>query len=227
LDILGIKLYHFPMSRSARVKWLLHELFENDFEVEVMALYEGQQYQKESLTRNPNHGVPVLEVSLSDGKVLTMFESGAMIALLADLYPSKSLVPEPHVFSPERADYLQMLHFGSTQVDMILWQIRLHRDLFGRAERDDRTISRYMDKFAQEIEPQLKARLATGGYICGASFTAADCVMGQNVMWARLYGLCAEEVFTAYVDRLLARPACQAAFADRDQVTISPPGRGD
>ena len=27
------KLYHFPMSRSARVKWLLHELRDNDFAI--------------------------------------------------------------------------------------------------------------------------------------------------------------------------------------------------
>jgi glutathione S-transferase len=227
VDIHRIKLYHFPMSRSARVKWLLHELFEDDFEVEVIALYEGQQYQAESLERNPNHAVPVLELSLSDGKVLTVLESGAMISLLADLYPSKSLAPNPSVFSPARADYLQMLHFGSTQVDMILWQLRLHKDLFAAADRDDRTIARFMSKFSDEIEPQLLARIGLGGYISGESFTAADCIMGQNVMWARFYGLCADEVFTAYLARLSERPAYQAAFADRGQFAISPPGRGD
>lgn len=225
MEIRRVKLYHFPMSRSARVKWLLHELFEDDFDVELMALYEGQQYQAESLKRNPNHAVPVLELSLSDGEVFTMLESGAMIALLADLYPSKSLAPEPGIFSPARADYLQMLHFGSTQVDMILWQLRLHRDLFGPTDRDDRTIDRYMDKFAKEIEPQLTTRLATGGYICGENFTAADCIMGQNVMWARMYQLCSDEVFSGYLDRLSARPAYQAAFSDRGQFSPSPVGR--
>jgi len=225
VDIRRIKLYHFPMSRSARVKWLLHELFEDDFDVEVMALYEGQQYQAESLKRNPNHAVPVLEVSMADGEVFTMLESGAMISLLADLYPSKSLAPEPDVFCVARADYLQMLHFGSTQVDMILWQLRLHKDLFGPADTDERTIDRYLDKFAKEIEPQLKARLTPGGYICGANFTAADCIMGQNVKWARMYGLCTDEVFSGYLDRLSVRPAYQAAFSDKGQFARSPAGR--
>ena len=225
MDIRHIKLYHFPMSRSARVKWLLHELFEDDFDVEVMALYEGQQYQAESLKRNPNHAVPVLELSMSDGEVFTMLESGAMISLLADLYPAKSLAPEPDVFSVARADYLQMLHFGSTQVDMILWQLRLHVDLFGPADRDDRTVDRYMSKFADEVELQLKARLETGGYICGANFTAADCIMGQNVRWARMYQLCTDEVYSGYLDRLSVRPAYQAAFSDNDQFSRSPAGR--
>lgn len=225
MDILRIKLYHFPMSRSARVKWLLHELFEDDFDVEVMALYEGQQYQAECLRRNPNHAVPVLELSLPGGKVFTMFESGAMISLLADLYPSKSLAPDPNLFSAARADYLQMVHFGSTQVDMILWQLRLHKDLFNDSDRDERTITRYMGKFADEIEPQVLARIERSGYISGESFTAADCIMGQNVMWARLYGLCDSEAFTAYIGRLSERPAYQAAFADRGQFILSPPGR--
>ena len=67
MNIQGIKLYHFPMSRSARVKWLLHELLDDDFDVEVMALYEGAQYQPDFLQRNPNHAVPMLEITQDDG----------------------------------------------------------------------------------------------------------------------------------------------------------------
>ena len=40
-----IKLYHYPLTRSARVKWLLHECVGNDFEIEKVSLYEGVQYQ--------------------------------------------------------------------------------------------------------------------------------------------------------------------------------------
>jgi len=211
------------MSRSARVKWLLHELVGDDFEVETLALYQGQQYQPEYLQRNPNHAVPVLELSLADGSLFTMIESGAMVALLADLYPASALAPPASgEFTPERADYLQMLHFGASWVDMVLWQLRLHRDLFRPGERDERTIERYMEKFRSEIEPQLKARLDGGPYILGDAFSAVDCVMGHNVIWARLYGLCADDCFSGYLDRLAGRPAFKAAFADRDQFTLQP-----
>ncbi len=33
-----LKLYHYPASRSARVKWALHEVVGDDFEVEKVAL---------------------------------------------------------------------------------------------------------------------------------------------------------------------------------------------
>lgn len=212
------------MSRSARVKWLLHELVGDDFEAETLALYQGQQYLAESLQRNPNHAVPVLELSLADGSVFTMIESGAMVALLADLYPAMALAPPvAGGFTTARADYLQMLHFGASWVDMVLWQLRLHRDLLPPAQSDDRTIERYMEKFRSEIEPQLIARLEGGRYFLGHAFSAVDCVMGHNVMWARLYGLCADECFSRYLDRLAERPAWQDAFADRDQFSLRPP----
>jgi glutathione S-transferase len=115
-----------------------------------------------------------------------------------------------------------MLHFGASWVDMVLWQLRLHRDLFRPGERDERTIERYMEKFRSEIEPQLKARLDGGPYILGDAFSAVDCVMGHNVIWARLYGLCADDCFSGYLDRLAGRPAFKAAFADRDQFTLQP-----
>ena len=50
-----LKLYHYPATRSARVKWLLHELLDDDFDVEVVPLYEGAQYSEDYLAKNPNH----------------------------------------------------------------------------------------------------------------------------------------------------------------------------
>lgn len=222
MQIKRIKLYHFPMSRSARVKWLLHEILDDDFDVESMALYEGQQYQPENLARNPNHAVPVLEILQADGSTFTLIESGAMISLLADAYPQKRLAPPAAEYSAERADYLQMLHFGATWFDMMLWQIRLHRDLFAEAQKDQRTIDFYVQKIVAEVEPQLTARLASNGFICGDTFTAADCIMGQNILWARMYDLCSDDCFTQYLDRLAERPAFQAAFADKQQFKVSP-----
>jgi glutathione S-transferase len=222
MNIERIKLYHFPMSRSVRIKWLLLELIGNNFDLEQLALYEGQQYQDQYLQRNPNHAVPVLDFTLDDGSVFSMIESGAMVSLLADLYPEKHLAPAAKPFSTARADYLQMLHFASSWMDMMLWQLRLHIDLFTEAERDERTIARYKDKISKEVEPQLTQRLASGNYICGEQFSAVDCVVGHNILWAKMYGLCTDPVFAQYLRKLAERPAYQAAFADRDQFKASP-----
>ena len=118
------------------------------------------------------------------------------------------------------------LHFAGTWMDMMLWQIRIHTHLLG-AESDPRTIARYNKKFVSEVEPQLAARLEKTGYICGEDFSAVDCVMGQNVMWARAYDLCQGDIFKAYIGRLSSRPAFAKAYSDLGDFSLAPPaGKG-
>jgi glutathione S-transferase len=217
-----LKLYHYPATRSARVKWLLHEVVGDGFEVERVDLYGGAQYGEAYLALNPNHAVPLLQITWSDGTTTHMIESAAMVAFLADAWPDKALAPPPGA-SPARADYLQMLHFGSTWMDMMLWQIRIHEHVLPPAERDPRTVARYRRKFATEAEPQLARRLERAPYVCGEAFTAADCVVGHTVTWARGYGLCRDEIFRRYLSVLSKRPAFVRAFADAREFTPAVP----
>lgn len=221
MDFKRLKLYHYPATRSARVKWLLHEVLEDDFDVEVVPLYEGVQYTADYLSKNPNHNVPALEITLHNGQTHVMLESGAMVSLIADLFPEKGLAPPPDQFSEARADYLQMLHFGTSWIDMMLWQIRVHTHLLGE-DSDAKTIARYNKKFMEEVEPQLLDRLGRSGYICGDSFSAVDCVMGQNILWARAYGLCQQEIFGEYISSMAERPAFAKAYADLGDFSLAP-----
>jgi len=208
-----IKLYHYPLSRSARVKWLLHELLGDGFETERVALMQGAHYSEDFRVKNPNHAVPVLDIEFDDGTSKTMFESGAMIILLADAYPDKALAPAPKNLL-ERADYLQMVYFGGAWMDMMLWQIRLHEDLLPKAGRSARVAAFNRDKFVNEVEPQLKIRLEHHPYICGETFSAADCMIGQNINWARAYKMCQDPVFKSYMSRVSKREGFIKAFAD-------------
>lgn len=213
MQIQHLKLYHYPATRSARVKWMLHEVVGDAFESETVPLYEAAQYSPEFLQINPNHGVPVLEVTWKTGETQHMIESAAMVGFLADAYPDKRLAPTPGA-SPLRADYLRMLHFGSTWMDMMLWQIRIHEHVLPESERDPRTVARYRKKFTEEVEPQIASRLDRSAYACGDEFTAADCVVGHSVLWARGYGLCRDETFRRYLSTVSKREAFIHAFAD-------------
>jgi glutathione S-transferase len=213
MNIQSLKLYHFPGSRSARVRWALHETYGDDFALESLALMQGVQYTPEFLAINPNHAVPVLEICWGDGSVQHMLESVAMVEWLADAYPDKQLAPAA-TMSRERADYLQQLHFGGVWMDAMLWQIRMHQDLLPADEADPRSVDRAMDKLRSEVEPQLLQQLSTADYMCGPEFSAADIVLGHNVLWARVYGLCQGPPFDAYVSRLAARAAFARAFED-------------
>ena len=207
------KLYHDAVLRSARVKWLLHELLGDDFEVEYVDTYRAEQYSTRYLAINPNHAVPVLKITLENGRSMHMAESAAMIALLADAFPHKELAPAPIGLSLARADYLQVLHSGAS-IDMMLWQIRIHEHVLPDSEKDTRTVSRYKKKFATEMEPQLRHRLERAPFICGDQFSAADCIIAHCVMWARAYELCLGEPFDRYLGSMAERPAYRSAFSD-------------
>ena len=222
MPIRRLTLHHFPASRSSRVKWALHETVGDDFDVVRVPLYDGAQYTAEFLQLNPNHAVPVLEILWDDGTTTTMVESAAMVAFLADAFPERELAPPPGP-SRARADYLQMLQFGATTFDLALWQVRVHEHVLLPEDADPRVSARYRRKIADEIEPQLLRRLEAGPYVCGARFTAADCVIAHDVTWARGYGLCQDERFRAYLSRVSKRPAFVKAFADAHEFRAQVP----
>ncbi|MGB0921769.1 MAG: glutathione S-transferase family protein [Alphaproteobacteria bacterium] len=213
MTIKSIKLWHYPATRSARAKWALHETWGDDFTVQPIALFEMAQLEPEYLAMNPNHNVPVLELTMEDGTHHTMLESAAMVEFLVDGFPDKNLAPPPGL-GTARADYLHMLHFASTWMDMMLWQIRLQEHLLPEKLRDEKVIRYYREKFVREVEPQLLGRLENQPFICGEVFTGADIIMGHNVFWAQFYGLAKNDVCDAYLARLGERPAFQKAFAD-------------
>lgn len=223
MSINHLTLYHYPATRSARVRWILNELFEPDrFAIRRLDLYAGEQYAPDYVAKNPNHTVPFLEIDFEDGRSMTMGESAAMVLWLADAVPEKGLAP-PIGLTPERADYLQAAQLAAGPMDMMLWQIRVHEHVLNADEKDEPTIARYRGKLSREIEPQLKARLKRADFICGDAFTAADILTGHCVAWARGYGQCQDRIFRRYLSVLSKRPAFIAAFDDVGEFQPQPP----
>lgn len=213
-EINSLTLYHYPLSRSSRVKWLLHEMRGENFKTIRVALRQGEQFTPEFLAKNPSHGVPVLEVAYADGTEQTITESLAILTWLADI-DGRFAPPLENLRA--RADYLQVLALGGSWMDQMLWNIRLHETLLPKVARNAEFAALNRDRLQNEVAPQLAKRLETHDFICGDKFTAADCLMGQNINWASAYGLCRSDVFKAYMNRMKSRPAFQLAFADASE----------
>ena len=197
-------LYHYPLSRSARVKWLLHEMRGEDFETRRVALRQGEQFTSEFLAKNPNHAVPVLTVTYADGSEQIITESLAILLWLAE--QDNRFAPSPSDLQA-RAQYLKIMALGGSWMDQMLWNIRLHETLLPKAARNETFAAFNRDKIENEIAPQLSALLENQDYICGDDFTAADCMTAHNINWAGAYGLCRTDVFKSYMSRMKARPA--------------------
>ena len=78
------------------MKCLLHELLDNDFDIEVVSLYDCDQHSPEFLNKNPNHKLLALENTLENGGHRIMLESGAIVDILSCLtaYQPRSTKPK-------------------------------------------------------------------------------------------------------------------------------------
>jgi glutathione S-transferase len=197
-------LYHAPMTRSTRVKWLLEEL-QLPHETVTFDLFKGDQKTPEHLKRHPHGVVPVL---VDEGKQL--IESVAICFLLAERYPEKGLRPNPK--SPHYSSYYQWGVYSAATVDPLIANIFTHTQFLPthlrRPELVEWSKKEYAvaNKFVEEYFADGKK------YALGDEFTAADLMIGFPMFTGRMFGILEGKNVNAYVDRLSERPAFKRAF---------------
>jgi len=149
---------------------------------------------------NPNGYVPAL--LLDDGQVLT--EGPAIVQYLADRVPEKRLAPP--VGTMERYRLMEWLNFISTE---------LHKG-FGalfNPQAPEEWKTAVKAQLAQRIG-HVSQRLEGKTYIMGDDFTVADAYLFTVLGWGKYVGIDISPwpTLTAYLGRVAARPAVQAAL---------------
>ena len=198
-----LTLYHAPMTRSARIVWLLEEL--------------GLPYRLETLTFVPpqrpfSQATPAGKFpALVDGD-LTMFESGAILEYVLERYGEGRLAPPPGTAA--RGLYLQWIHFAEGTAAPPIGDIV--RQMFKpESERVPAVVEDARERARVTLDVAERA-LAGRPYLLGSEFSAADIMMGYTVALARFVGALDAAIhpgLAAYLERLETRPACQKAFA--------------
>ena len=195
-----IVVHHAPKARSVRVIWLLEELGV-PYEVRTVSLARDTPRSPAHLRAHPLGKVPAIE----DGDVV-MFESGAIVEYLVERYGAGRLAPPPG--TPERATYLQWLHFGEATCLPPLSDLVQHTFMRPEAERIAAMVPDATARVTAWLDV-LDAALASRPYVAGEAFTAADVMVGYAVALAKLIGQLgpAHPHVMAYVERLEARPS--------------------
>lgn len=193
--------HHAPMSRSNIVSWMLEELGE-PYEIRPLSLDRQDQKKPEYLAVNPMGKVPAIE---HKGVIIT--EAAAICAYLADAFPAAKLAAP--VGDARRGPYLKWLFFGPSCLEQAIID-RLHnRPQVAPRASSYGEYDTVMDTIAQAVK--------TGPFLIGEQFTAADVVVGSGIQWGTFVKALPEQPeFTAYLGRLMRRPALQRAFA-KDQ----------
>lgn len=193
-----IKLYCYPRTRSLRALWMLEETG-LAYERAVIDIRNGEQDTDAFRAINPMGKVP----ALADGETL-MAESGAICAYLADKVPEKGLAPAQG--DPLRGRYLQWLFFAAGCNEPAIAQ------RFLNFPTEPRSIGW---GGADKVFTVLDQALSTGPWILGENFSAADVMIGSDLIFAveRFKVQTPTPAFTAYLERCHARPSLQRAIA--------------
>ena len=181
-----MKLYFAPQTRAIRSLIMLEELAV-PYEIVLIDFKAGEHKGAEYRKIHPHGQLPALQ----DG-ALTMFESAAICAYLADKFPDQQMAPAPGTI--ERGMYYQWMFYSIAALDALA-----------------------LDRERMKESFLVLDRLVAGReFILGGNkITAADVMIGSGVIWvdARHNLLNEFPSLNAYAKRLLARPSFQRAFA--------------
>jgi glutathione S-transferase len=198
---LVMKLYHAPGACSLAVHIALREAGQafdlHKVNLVTHRLADGSDYR----AINPRGYVPLLE--LDDGSRHT--EAAALLQYVGDLDPTHRLLPSS---GRERLAVVEQLAFVATELHKVFSPWLWHADTAETTKQAAR------DKLAQRFA-ELDRLFADHDWLALERFTVADAYAFTIVNWANFLhiDLLPTPNLRAYLERVAARPAVQAALA--------------
>jgi len=189
--------HHHPYTRAANVVWMLEEVGV-PYTLQHVDITKGEQKSAAFLALNPMGKLPVLQ----DGEVVVT-ESAAIGLYLADRYAAGRLAPQ--LDDPDRGPYLRWSLFAPSVIEpgsmaqAAGWNFKPGQAGWGE----------YASMLAA-----MEAAVSRGDFLLGDRFSMADVIFGGTLRYMLRFGMiAATPAFTAYAERLGARPALQRAEA--------------
>lgn len=201
-----MKLYdaNFPGTRGSRVRWMLEELAV-PYEVTALDPSLGEHKRDEYRSVHPHGLVPAVEI---DGQ--TLIESAAICMHLADRHPERGLAPA--LGTPERAAWYQWIVYAAATLDGPLVGWVLNALVIPEARRRMEPVMHGHEVW-RVAAPFLERNLTGRTWLLGDVFSAADVVLGYDVVIASRLGALGEyPAIGAYAARLMTRPAFKAVY---------------
>jgi glutathione S-transferase len=191
--------FFHPMSRAQIARWAFHEV-NADYEP---VLVDWANKPAALLEANPMGKLPTI-IHHHGGHDHVVTEAAAVCHYLAATHPQAGLLPGEH----EMADYFRWLFFAAGPLEqaattkMFGWELPANQEMAAGFGNYDRAMS------------ALDGWFAAHDYVCGDRFTMADVYVGSHVEWGMMFKSFPERAsFSAYVERMRARPAYQEAKA--------------
>ncbi|AWN54748.1 glutathione S-transferase family protein [Methylobacterium sp. 17Sr1-1] len=189
--------YTHPMSRGRIVRWMLEEVGA-PYRTEIVGYGPTM---KEAAYRAIN---PLAKVPALTHRGVTVTETAAICAYLADAFPQAGLAPA--LGDPERGAYFRWLFFAAGPVEAAV----TNKALGVEVSEERRRMVGYGSM--AEVLDALEGVVSGRDYLAGGRFSAADLYLGSHLMWGMQFGgIERRPAYEAYVARLADRPAAVRA----------------
>ncbi|MCF4125425.1 glutathione S-transferase family protein [Methylobacterium sp. SyP6R] len=201
--------YTHPMSRGRIVRWMLEEVGA-PYRTEILGY---GQTMKDAAYRTIN---PLAKVPALVHRGVTVTETAAICAYLADAFPQAGLAPA--IDDPERGAYYRWLFFAAGPVEAAVTDKALGVEV----PEDRRRMVGYGSM--AEVLDALEGAVSGRDYLAGGRFSAADLYLGSHLMWGMQFGgIERRPAYEAYVARLAGRPAAVRAREIDDRLIAQAP----
>ena len=211
-----LQLHYFPGNASLIVHIVLEEIgapFTLKFVDRAQSAHKSAEY----LALNPNGLIPVLvddELRGAAGAPLVLYETAAICLHLADVHPAAALLPP--LASPERAQAYKWLVWCTNTLQATItnyfYPERWAGDAAGAA-----VVKTLVETKIGAMLDQIDVELARHGgpWFLGDRFSLVDPYLFTLCRWTRGFARPARDLphIRPWLDRMLARPALQRAFA--------------
>lgn len=198
-------LWHVPLSRSMRVRWLLEEIG-CDYELRELSFFDKSMRQPPYSDIHPAGRVPALQV---DGHLIR--ESGACIEYLCETR-APELMRAPG--AEGRADWLNWLHFAET-LGQHLANLTQHHIVLREDYMRSPTVMRLEAARLSRTLGLVAQTVAGQDWLMPEGFSGVDCAVGYSVyIAARFVRFDDRPALIAYLERCKARPAFRATLPE-------------
>jgi len=201
-----IKIYHSPLSRSARVIWLAEEIG-LDYSIEVLELFSDAMQHPDYLAVHPLGKVPAI-----DDNGFILWETPAIFDYLITRYSNGGLIPPRDTALGAQA--VQWINFAENPLTIVLGEMVAHNGVLPPERCIPALVARGSD-MVPDLVAIVETALQGKEFILGEQFSAADIMLCFALTIAQYLGFVdsATPNAMAYIERLMAREAYQRAAA--------------
>ena len=159
-----LTLYGGPQTRASMPRWYMEEK-NIPYELVEISLGSGQNLQSDFLSVNPFGKLPALSddsILDSNGKAVTLFESGAILLHLAEHHGGEVVKPS------DRSLISQWTHFANSTLAFAIFV-------------PDQKV-KVLPRLLQELDSKMSR-----GFLVGDSWGAADCAVTAYLAYIKLF----------------------------------------